>query len=41
MDAYVDECAKVGDVGDDAGQFHALAEIVDAFDALGELELRL
>ena len=33
MDADVDEGTEIGDVGDDAGQFHPLDEVVDGIDA--------
>ena len=38
MDADVDEGTEIGDVGDDAWQFHALDEVVDGIDTRVELE---
>ena len=38
MNADVDEGSEVGDIGDDARQYHSLFEIINGSDVLVELE---
>ena len=38
FDTYVDECAKVGDIAYDTGEFHTFAQVVDGAYILVELE---
>ena len=38
MDADIHESSEVGDIGDDAGQYHSLFEIINGSDVLVEFE---
>ena len=38
LDAHIDETTEVGDVGHDAGEYHAFFQVVNGFHVLVELE---